>query len=237
MLYHVSTDISLQEKTFVPRIPKFRLWGEDYSLKRFCVSNSLENCIASFPYKSGLANRLYSIPLYLAVYSFDESDLPEGSLRKPQDVERFVGDAIEKQEHWITKEITVKPTLIRLRKLQLSRYCKYTGEYGGDVTEFEYEKDTELYERVEKATFFHRKHFKQFQKACERHGIELQEVSTTKEHMQYCGYMTSTRVYTVTRVTYTIPSNISANPVWEIIAKEFRKNRRKHLCFNEQDFM
>lgn len=237
MLFHISKDISIKEKVFIPRIPKNRLPSEDNTLKRVCLSNALETCISAFPYKSDVIHHLSSRkPTYLSVYAVDEACFQEGDIKEPEEVVNWVADAELRKEYWIMKPFTATPKLIKLKKLKLERFCRLTGEHIGEVQELEYEREVEEYDRFEKACFYHRKIFKQFRRACERNGIQIQEVHAEKEAMEYFGCIPSSRIYGVTKVTYKIPAGVSAQSVWECISKELRKNRRKHLYYSHTDF-
>ena len=237
MLFHISKDISVKEKVFIPRIPKNRLQSENKTLKRVCLSDALETCISAFPYKSEVIHYLSSKkPTYLSVYTVDKALFHEETIKKPEEVVNWVADAEIRQEYWITKPFTATPKLIKLKKLKLERFCRLTGEHIGEVEELEFEREVEEYDRTEKALFYHRKIFKQFRRACKRNGIEIQEVHVKKEAMEYFGCISSTRIYDVTRVTYKIPAGISAQSAWECITRELHKNRRKHLCYSHEDF-
>jgi hypothetical protein len=236
MLYHVSTDISLEEKTFIPRIPKYRISGEDTFSKRICVSNSIQNCISSFPYKNDLMWNFRTRPVFLSVYEVNESTFSKEEIKYPEEIVDNVMDSIDNQEHWITKEFSAIPSLIKIKNLNFSRLCKYTNHYSGHVTEFEYEREIEDFDRLEKVMFYHNKHYREFLKACESIGIFIEEDKVNKEHMEYFGCIPSTREYNVHRITYFVPAGVSVKSIWRIIFKELHKNRRKHLVFQHQDF-
>lgn len=235
---HLSNqDLSAVEKTFVPRIPSFRLTKEDASMKRICVADSIAHAISSFPYKSKICKQLFSHqPVYLAVYPVKKSSFKKEEIKTPEELQDFVPDAVQNREHWILKEFTSKPYWIRIRELKLSGYDKYTDEYIGKVIHLVYEKETEPKERIETATFFHKQHFKAFQYACKKSGMNILNVEAVREPMQYFGCIPSSRIYTVRKVTYQIPSGVSAQPVWQVIHKEMQKNRKKRLIFNNDDF-
>ena len=235
MLYHLSKEISLQEKTFTPRVPRFRLYGEDNRSKRVCVSNSIQNCIASFPYKNDLMLGLRTRPTYLSVYSVDEASFLKEEIKQPEEIVEKVADALEKQEYWLLKEFSATPTLIKIKKLKFSRLCKYTNEYSGSVTELEFEREIEKKDRVEKTIFYHSRHYKEFLKACALHGIQIQEDNITKEHMEYFGCIPSTREYAVhqLRTRFLL---VFRQKNLERYSKRSNKNRRKYLTYERDDF-
>lgn len=238
MLYHISKDIALNEKVFIPRVPKLRLINENRIIKRVCVSGSIENCISSFPYKKDIIVQLTKgLPAYLSVYKVDEQLLASENLMKPDKVIEYVDDAELKREHWILKEFTRSPSLIRIRKLKLSRYYKHTNSHSGEVAELEFEKEIEDYDRFEKAIFYNRDFYKEFLRVCRECGIEIKQVRKNKEHMEYFGIIESSRKYEVHRITYKIPSGISAKGIWFVISKELHKYRRKCLIFDKNDYV
>lgn len=237
-LFHVSKDVSLIEKQFVPRAPRNRLPEENGVLKRVCLSTSIKNCLSSFPYKSELMWHIVSsLPTYLAVYSVLENELNEGKFKKPHEIFDLVPDAMKNDEHWALEPFFAEPYLIKVKKLEFSNYCRHTNHHGGDVVELTYEKEVEDLVREEMATFYHNKIYKQFVKACIQNGIVILDIEKSQECMYYSGLVASSRVYNIKRIKYKIPSGISARPIWSIIQKELNRNKRKYLCFSRADFI
>ena len=110
--YHVSRDLSRNLETFMPRIPKDRLYQEDDSIPRICVSTSIQGCISAALWGGiALKESLQEVPcpnnfnleepfgVYLRVYEFEyvgnyytDQALFESGL---------VHDAKMTHEHWL----------------------------------------------------------------------------------------------------------------------------------------
>lgn len=230
-------DISINEKHFIPRVPLNRLIEEDKQTKRICLSSSIEKCLSSFPYKTKLKHHVSrSEPTLISVFSLEEKNFRENFLKNPEDIKNYVPDALLNDEHWALKSFTSVPTLIKLKQIDFAYYCKYTNHYDGTVTHLDYEKEIEAYEREGLATFYCFKIYKQFIRACAVSGIKVLNTSSTKEHMYYSGHIASSKLYTVHRAKYIIPSDISAKHIWTVIQRELDKNKRKRLCLSNTDF-
>lgn len=116
-LYHVSFSVRQIER-FTPRIPRQRMYDEDATTRRICLSPSLTHCLDANPYTRDIfeddgylethdvtmhrvphpeKGDVYGVPFVL--YAFD---VPEDGLLYPADLASHVPDANETGEHWAT---------------------------------------------------------------------------------------------------------------------------------------
>lgn len=116
IFYHVSKDLTHGER-FKPRIPRITCAGEDESIKRICVGQSIEDCLSSMPGGGSLLGRTVDCQYGLfKVFVFDtlasrlsESDVLDSiTLYKAG----LVPDALCTNEHWILKPITATDSYI-----------------------------------------------------------------------------------------------------------------------------
>lgn len=102
-LFHVSLGLQDKQKLFVPRVPEScaKGQGEDDTIPRICFSSSIEKCIQAietFPQLGEL----------ITVYTF-EVDEQDSKLVTPASLfaANLVPDALENQEYWYTKEVSL----------------------------------------------------------------------------------------------------------------------------------
>lgn len=111
MLYHISLRFWERVEEFKPRIPKGRLdcVGEDATIPRICLSDSLEGCLTGVPWGG---YNLINDPPYKAVgfmaiarlYEFDKSKIIEENLLSPKQIKKFVPDSEISREYWVTNQ-------------------------------------------------------------------------------------------------------------------------------------
>lgn len=102
-LFHVSLGLQDKQKLFVPRVPEScaKGQGEDDTIPRICFSSSIEKCIQAietFPQLGEL----------VTIYTF-EVDEQDPHLESPASLVKAskVPDALENQEYWYTKEVSL----------------------------------------------------------------------------------------------------------------------------------
>jgi len=108
-LYHISAHLENKE-IFHPKIPNYRLKGENEIIKRISVSDSIEGCLTGMPNGgSSLGETLNQTNRLLKVFEFDlnEVNLAKGSVIPPHILFKngWVIDALRTNEHWITQSI------------------------------------------------------------------------------------------------------------------------------------
>lgn len=220
IVYHVSMDIELEPKWFIPRIPKYRTKEEEAQTKRICVSPTIQEAIGGLPYKSKLCRQAQEEKNpYLAVYSFDLSTLKH---LDHEAVRSFVPDAHLTHEHWILESVQSSPMLIKIKDLMLDHYNVYTHEYSGFVTELSYEKAIEEKDREEVLTFVHRKWIKRALKWAIAHDISyeiLDQKLASLSHFRYQpnrkgNYSGSTKRYPITTIKFYCPKGMDLSPLW-----------------------
>lgn len=118
-LYHVSYQPFSLVKNFTPRIPIQRAIGEDNTIKRVCVSTSVDLCLLASP----LTEEMFTPDGYLSTNDIMLYELPEGDfsrygvpfvlytfevdeamVKTPESIQQYVPDALETNEHWITAD-------------------------------------------------------------------------------------------------------------------------------------
>ena len=236
--YHISQEISLNEKEFVPRVPRFRTKDEEGTTKRVCVSKSIEGAIGAFPYKSEITSSVNcKKPTYLAVYEVDLNRLEH---LDSKDIEELVPDAHLTEECWVLENFKIKPSIIKINKLRLERYNKYTWTHSGLVTEFEFERGCEEYGREEVHRFVGRTFRRQAIKWAEKRGIywevEHQERSSLRHQRYalddveyYCG---STKKYSIVDIKFKVPKNVDISELWVISNEQRQFLSKQNLTLN-----
>lgn len=111
ILYHITQKL-LQEPSFTPRIPKNRIQGEDDSIERVCVSDSIEGCLSSMP--RGGKNLHETIDATNGVYRLfrintEKLGIEEENILTPETLynRNLVIDSILTGEYWITSPFKV----------------------------------------------------------------------------------------------------------------------------------
>lgn len=107
VLYHVSKITDKKIEKFVPRIPKERLPKENSTIKRICMSSSLEGCLSAVPWGQDAVDAIdeYGTMLYrVHLFKIDKNDK---NLITPQQLKenKYVPDAMTNQEYWYMQEI------------------------------------------------------------------------------------------------------------------------------------
>ena len=124
-LYHISLEGNInEEKLFVPRIPRITMDTEDKSIPRICVSETIQGCIDSFPYKYDLSNIIIDGSVFLYLYSFDLYKLGSNNVKYYYQLEDYVPDVMITKETWILKEVSSKPEIIRIDRMGNIDYSK-----------------------------------------------------------------------------------------------------------------
>lgn len=109
-LYHVDLLRSEEEiKEFTPKIPENRLNGENGTIKRICVANTIGGCLGSAPWGGRRFEELAGKQVF-RVYKFNTKDIEEGNLITDKELYQtgFVKDAEIYGEHWIVNQ-NIKP--------------------------------------------------------------------------------------------------------------------------------
>lgn len=104
-LYHVSY---FPVKEFIPRVPKYKLTGEDDKVPRICCSTSIEKCILAKPSRTDYLNLCdkYKIPCVIYLYTFEVNpDNPDVIPPKSLVDDYGVKDALETNEYWLCNRV------------------------------------------------------------------------------------------------------------------------------------
>lgn len=116
-VYHITTDCSNPKiMQFIPRVPETASEKEDKETPRICLATSVANCIKAHSMRSeilfnGRCIRVYST--VVAKYNYKDF-IPPIYLYK----NALVFDAIENQECWCTKPITMDSAVYRVDDFQ-----------------------------------------------------------------------------------------------------------------------
>lgn len=235
--YHVSMDINLEEREFMPRIPKHRCEGENDTLKRVCVCSSLTDAIGAFPYKDIFVNEniFFNRYGYLSCYEILNENL---EYKDYEDLKDLVPDAYITKEHWILNKFSSKPNIIRVNKIKLSGYNAYTNTYHGYVKELEYENSIENYDRNCDFIFIG-KFVKYAINVCKVLGLnyEIKEdyyynLSYNKFKFGKAGYNGTTKKYRYTKMKIIIPKGIDISNLWNVDYKQQVFLKKKNMNIN-----
>lgn len=229
--YHISTDLQLGEREFIPRVPKYRCKDEDSSIKRICVCPTIRDAISAFPYKGKFVNwdMRRKKNNYLSVYKLKSNNF----LTDEQILDK-VPDAYLTKEHWILEPVKATPTLIKIKKLTLSKYNKYTSEYSGEVKSLEYETDISDCDREEEFVFISKKNFKKFSKIAAQNNIQVEVLEDKHVQMPHHYYNDpTTKKYRWIKVKIHIPAGVSIAPLWLIDEEQNNLAMRKKFSIKE----
>lgn len=236
--YHVSMDLELKEKEFLPRIPKYRCEGEDNKFKRVCVCPTLKDALGAFPYKGHYVNELMKNrnENYLVYYKIPANGL---TYKTDEEIKDLVPDAHITKEHWILDNFKAKPQMIKLKKFELSSYNKYTNTYSGFVKELEYENAIENYDREAEYVFIDKKFFKQAIKFAKDNNISYEILEDSHHHLWYnrfvikdLNYNGTTKKYRWQQVKFNIPKGIDISGLWIINNNQNDFAKKKNLQIN-----
>jgi hypothetical protein len=120
--YHVSRDIDIEIKVFVPKIPLAKLPAENRNIKRVCISEHIMDCMNAINYirDYDVYNKLEGKYKPLRVYKFE---LDEKEVMQPANVIQYVHDALKNNECWSLNEIIpvnsfiIEPTYIATEEM------------------------------------------------------------------------------------------------------------------------
>lgn len=243
-LTHVSNDNNI--KAFVPRIPKYRVLGENGTLPRICTSTNVLGCIKAFPYRSDLVKKASAkhIGAYLVIYEFYER---KKNTLSPKDVYSLgVSDAIENQEYWIVKgSRPYRKQIIRVTDFKLSKYNKYTWEYYGDVVKLDYQNSIEGYLRILEDTIYEYRYYQKLKRLFEKLGVEILSESIEEYYFGY-GYSSDAYDYPrnmsntkkkVVNVKYKVPAGVDLYYIWDLILKDNNKFDKKTISLLSDKFL
>lgn len=235
-LTHYSKDNNI--KVFTPRVPKYRLIGENNVLPRICASISTYGCINAFPYRSDLVINSYNkdVGVYLTGYDFYVS---KKDALTPDIVSSLgVPDAKHNNEFWITKRCKpYRKQIIRMVDFKLSNYNRYTWEYYGEITKMEYQYSIEPNARILRDTIYDYRNYIKLKRLFNKFGIKLLDESINE---YYFGYGKAADDYAlpknisntkkkVIKIKYKIPANVDLYYAWNLIIKDNIKFEKKKI--------
>jgi hypothetical protein len=223
-------DLVLDEFSFVPRVPIYRCKEEDSITKRICVCPSLEEAISAFPYKGYFANFLLTRKKdnYLSVFKTNTDNYLDH-----EQIHDRVPDPHITKEHWLLEPFKSKPQIIKINKLTLTGYNKYTYEYHGQVKELEYEADTVQYDRYEEFTLLSKQMFNKFCKVADNNGMSIDILEDRHMRLMHRYDVPSTKRYRWIVVKVHIPSGVSVAPLWLLNDKQNEFAMKKKILFIE----
>lgn len=121
-LYRVSFDTSASlNRTFVPMIPESAGLEEDKTIKRVCLSSSIEGCLQAIP----RGGKDISVGTEFIVYEAEINTLDE-NLIFPEEVRDYVPDALENEEYWYMKELHMTGKKVKLTNFDYSCELAFT---------------------------------------------------------------------------------------------------------------
>lgn len=117
MFYYVQRCYEPIIKEFSPRVPETRMLGENYKIKRICLSRTIEGCINAAPWGySQIAYR--NLNEVFRLYSFDSSKIPINNIIDTRAIYNcgYVDDAKFTKEVWVVNQ-TLIPNKIEYFKI------------------------------------------------------------------------------------------------------------------------
>ena len=234
-IYHVSMDVSLEEKLFSPRIPKFTTKGEDVSMKRVCFAETIEGAIRGVPSKGCLANDvLREGYAYLNVFEVNKDEVAHKS---NEEILHLVPDAHLTGEYWVTEELRLKPSIIKINNLIFSHYNGYTNQPHGFVKELDYEQQVEEYEREETIQWVGRSFVRKAMKWATTNGIPYEVLDESRDslwHIRFClensvSYRGTTKKYSIKKIKFSIPPGADISGLWSIHYEQERYLKKANL--------
>lgn len=228
--YHVSIDLDLKEKEFIPRVPIATCINEDTNIKRICVCETIQDAISAFPYKKYFVNehmRLFASS-YMTVYKFDTDGYVPN-----KDVQKLVPDAHLTNEIWLKNNIKAKPEIIKITKLKLSGYNQYTNTYSGFVKELEYEKAIEDRNREIEFTILSKRTYNKFVKAALKNNIKIKIIEDTHKKLENYYWQPTTKNYRYIKLKAYIPSGESIAELWLIDDEQNNFITRKRISLKK----
>ena len=119
--------------------------------------------------------------------------------------------------------------VIRLNKLNLSNYNTYTGQYSGNVNELIYEESIEDSDRLYTVNFINKNIYKSFKNICKKLKININHIDTYTDYIYYKDSIKSNRQRIIHKLSFTIPKNIDALPIWKILDENTRYFNSKKI--------
>lgn len=233
--FHVSMDLKLGEKEFIPRIPAYRCKNENDTIKRVCVCSSLEGAIGAFPYKHTLVKNVMDNGNegYLTVYEVPSEEVKHLT---DSEIKDFVPDSHLTKEHWVLNSFKSKAELIKIKTIELSNYNMYTNEYTGFVENISYEKSVESFERECEYTFVWKKYLKDAINYANTYGIKYEIIEEVYNHLHYINYVIentnytgTTKRYKLTKIRFYIPKNKDVSELWLINHNQQEYSLKKNI--------
>lgn len=222
-IVHISNEITLQEKVFVPRVPSQIAKNEDVTQKRVCFAKTLQGALGGIPYKGEIAKDvMFKDFAYLTVYETDKRKVKH---KPTEEIEHLVPDAHLTGECWVTEEITLKPRIIKVTELQLDGgdSCSCSGfvkqlSYETSVSEKARE---EVIECVGKP--FKRKAIK-WAKDNNIPYIILEENMGSLFHQRFAlnkqgVYSGTSKNYQISKIKFEVPAHVDVEGLWLIHAE------------------
>ncbi|MFA9560685.1 hypothetical protein ACERII_25750 [Evansella sp. AB-rgal1] len=156
IVYHLSKGLDDEIREFVPRIPEARQEGEDDSIKRICVADSIEGCLSAMPISSDVSlepNKTYPF-CYYTVYELEAPNYIKGSRDKTTTIisneqlieQKLVPDAKITEEHWITQSISRDSDEIYIKNVYIIKIDSEKSDI--DVIEYAEGKEIDSYTNI-----------------------------------------------------------------------------------------
>lgn len=232
MLYHVSLKKHCYNK-FTPKIPqsRSRKTGENDTIKRICLSSSIEGCLTAIPergleYFSDQESR--GVPFLLYIYSIDESCIEKSNIIEPKELleKKYVFDAGITNEHWIINQdiIFENPKLMRVVNLNEKELMipTFTGESFRiySVVDLELESSIESYGRAYEYHFANQEDLDKIKSIIDQIGCKIVNQGTFCDNSYYF-------------LDFYVPARVDIKLIWE----EYFKIRLDYLSkFEGVDF-
>ena len=127
-LYHISSDVAIRERGFVPRVPMcisdYTL--EDTSIPRICFSDSVDGCFTGMPREhldaTNTAGMRKGMRFTLYTLTVKKNSAKNKFIIGPKELERrgLVYDAMATGEHWVLTPVYLRGHLCELENFSWS---------------------------------------------------------------------------------------------------------------------
>lgn len=123
-LYNVNFDTNDKTVVLRPRIPKSAGEGENKTIARICLTDSIEHCMQAI----AVENREICVGAEFVVHTVNMSDLQKSSLIVPERLVQssLVPDALENNEYWYLLPVLSDRSVYRIEKFNAEMCLAWT---------------------------------------------------------------------------------------------------------------
>lgn len=224
-IVHISNEIKLEEKSFIPRVPRTVAKNEDIKQERICFAETVQGALGGIPYKGELVKRVISESFtYLSLYEVDKRIVNH---KTTEEIKHLVPDAHLTGEYWVTEQITLKPRIIKVTELRLDGYNAYTDSHSGFVKQLNYESSISERDREEIIELVGKSFKKKAIRWAKENDIPyivLEENVGSLQHRRFVAnedgvYKGTSKPYQLSKIKFEIPAGVDIGALWLVHAE------------------